>query len=119
MMPLDVTILPDNSDSGEKQFLGPCESEGAGLNEESASGTAMDAVYALMKERMLEAMDYLTVMEQEVLRYRFGLDGGEPMTVEQTASKTGVTPDFVRNRQVRAMRRICFPEHRIHRDYLD
>ncbi len=52
-------------------------------------------------------LNVLTPREQEILRQRFGLDGGgEPQTLEQIGKKLGVSKERIRQHESRAMSRL-------------
>jgi RNA polymerase primary sigma factor len=60
---------------------------------EKASGDALFATLAQLPER-----------HQRVLELRYGLAGGEPLTIENVAQKLGVTRERVRQIELRALR---------------
>jgi RNA polymerase primary sigma factor len=60
---------------------------------EQASGDALSATLAQLPER-----------HQRVLELRYGLAGGEPLTIETVAQKLGVTRERVRQIELRALR---------------
>ena len=51
-----------------------------------------DTAYFQMRQRITELLSTLTEQESKLLRMRFGLDGGKPMTPEQTGVQLGMTP---------------------------
>ncbi len=86
------------------------------INEES--GTIMDLIednsYApdlFVMEKMLrdEARASLKVLkdrEQRVLRYRFALDGGERYTLKKVSDTMGISPETVRQIEMRAIKKL-------------
>ena len=60
---------------------------------EEASGEALSATLAQLPER-----------HQRVLELRYGLAGGEPLTIETVAQRLGVTRERVRQIELRALR---------------
>jgi RNA polymerase primary sigma factor len=54
--------------------------------------------------RVLRLLDQLTEREAAVLRLRFGLSGGEPMTLQAVGEKLGLTRERVRQLEVEALR---------------
>jgi RNA polymerase primary sigma factor len=50
----------------------------------------------------------LSPRERQVLRLRFGLDGGQVRTLKQVAEGIGVTRERVRQIQARALRRLRY-----------
>ena len=72
---------------------------------------APDDVVALnmLREDIRKILDTLSDREQEVLRLRFGLDGGRPHTLEEVGKKMGVTRERIRQIEAKALRRIRSP----------
>ena len=50
-------------------------------------------------------LDDLTERHRDVLRMRFGLDGNEPMTLKQIASRCGVSRERIRQIELSALRK--------------
>ncbi len=63
----------------------------------------------LMKERIIDALDTLTLREGKVLRLRFGLDDGKARTLEEVGKEFNVTRERIRQIQNRALRRLRHP----------
>ncbi len=57
--------------------------------------------------RVRSALAHLQPREQKILRLRFGLDGGEPRTLEEVGKTLGVTRERTRQLQARAIRRLA------------
>jgi RNA polymerase sigma factor (sigma-70 family) len=57
-------------------------------------------------ERLLAPLDEL---EREILRVRFGLDGGEPRSLEEVAEIFNLTREQIRNIEARAMSKLRHP----------
>lgn len=53
--------------------------------------------------RVYRALDALRPIHRDTLRQRFGLDGGEPMTLRECGVVAGVTWEAVRQREIRAL----------------
>ena len=66
------------------------------------------------------ALEELDDREKDVVRMRFGLDGGQPRTLEEVGRHFGVTRERVRQIEARTMAKLRHP-HRSQklRDYLD
>ncbi len=60
-------------------------------------------------EMVLEGLDE---REHEIVQLYFGLDGSEPMTLEQIGHRMGVTRERIRQLKVRALSRLRHPSHR-------
>ena len=74
----------------------------------------------LLREQLREALDALGDRESRVLRLRYGLDGGDPQTLEEVGKVFGVTRERVRQIEARAIRKLRHPARSSQmRDYLD
>ncbi len=67
---------------------------------------AADAMLPAEVARMLETLD---VREREVLRLRYGLDRGEPRTLEEVGQAFGLTRERIRQIEARAMSKLRHP----------
>lgn len=56
-----------------------------------------------MRARIAEMMSGLTPEDQQLLTLRFGLEGGLPLSTEDTARKLGLTPDEATAREAAAL----------------
>ena len=63
-----------------------------------------DKVY--LKEKIDSLLNSLTYREELVIRYRYGLDGEEPKTLDEVASIMGVSHELVRVTQLRAINKL-------------
>jgi len=74
----------------------------------------------LLKENIEEVLATLTDREARVLRMRFGLDGKNPMTLEEVGREFGVTRERIRQIEAKALRKLKHPSRRKKlQDYLD
>ena len=62
-----------------------------------------------LREAMRTALLTLTYREREILRFRFGLDGESPLTLEEVGKVFKVTRDRVRQVEARALRKMQRP----------
>lgn len=62
----------------------------------------VEQVYEIMQET-------LTDREDKVIRMRYGLDGNEPMTLEEVGQEFNVTRERVRQIQAKAIRKMRSP----------
>jgi RNA polymerase primary sigma factor len=86
------------------------DSELEGLIEDGESpAPAEEAERALLRGVMDELLETLSPREARVLRLRFGLQGGEPHTLEEVGRKLGVTRERARQIQQSALRRLRHP----------
>jgi RNA polymerase primary sigma factor len=74
----------------------------------------------LLKDNIREVLETLTPREAKVLVYRFGLEGGKPMTLEEVGKKFGVTRERIRQIEAKALRKLKHPSRRKKlQDYLE
>ena len=81
---------------------------------------AAAATPRLLGDAVLMALDALDDREKDVVRMRFGLDGTDPLTLEQVGKHFGVTRERVRQIEARTMSKLKHPNRSERlRDYLD
>ena len=74
----------------------------------------------LLREQLWEALGALGDRESRVLRLRYGLDGGDPQTLEEVGKVFGVTRERIRQIEAKAIRKLRQPAWSAQlRDYLD
>ena len=74
----------------------------------------------LLREQLREALDALGERESRVLRLRYGLDDGQPQTLEEVGKVFGVTRERIRQIEAKALRKLRQPARSARlRDYLD
>ncbi|MGD0254082.1 MAG: sigma-70 family RNA polymerase sigma factor [Acidimicrobiales bacterium] len=61
----------------------------------------------LVLDRVLEAVEGLEPVERDVLRIRFGLDGGTPASLQATASRLGIGVRRARQAEARALQHLA------------
>jgi RNA polymerase sigma factor (sigma-70 family) len=61
----------------------------------------------ILLDRVLEAVEGLDPLERDVLRIRFGLDGGNPASLQATASRLGVGVRRARQAEARALQHLA------------
>ena len=65
-------------------------------------------------------LNTLTEREQKVLRLRFGIDDGQPKTLEDVGKRFNVTRERIRQIEAKALRKLRHPSRsRKLKDYLD
>ncbi len=75
------------------------------------NGGSTDPVYEATSQEMLrntinEVLDNMDTREAYIIRARYGLDGAEPMTLEQIGKKMGITRERVRQLESLAMKKL-------------
>lgn len=58
------------------------------------------------RRQLLSRLDRLDARERSILEYRFGLNGEAPMTLKEVGRRLGVTREWVRKIEVRAVRKL-------------
>jgi len=74
----------------------------------------------LLRESIEKVLDSLDPREAEVLSLRFGLNGGDPKTLEEVGKIFGVTRERIRQIEAKAIRKLRHPARRKGlKDFLD
>jgi RNA polymerase primary sigma factor len=88
----------------------PSASEsGAGLVVPESDGATCPLESMAERERERRALAQLAVLpprEQQIIRWRYGLDGEEPLTLRAIANRLDVSAERVRQIEQRAMRKL-------------
>jgi len=79
------------------------------IQDHSAEVPADYAARMLLSEAVQEALGQLAPREREVLRMRFGLDGGEMRTLEEVGREFGVTRERVRQIESKTLAKLRHP----------
>jgi RNA polymerase sigma factor (sigma-70 family) len=93
------TTLGDDSD----QQLGDL------IADPTAIEPAAAAIAALLPSEMVRLLAPLTERERSILRLRFGLDGGEPQTLDEIGVHYHLTRERIRQIEARAMSKLRHP----------
>ena len=65
-----------------------------------------DTAYFQMRQRIGELLSVLSAEDAELLTLRFGLEGGMPMSPEETGRKLGLTPQEVVTKEANALAKL-------------
>lgn len=65
-----------------------------------------DTAYFQSRQRIMELLSNLSQQEAQLLTMRFGLEGGLPLSPEETGRKLGLTPQEVVNMEAQALARL-------------
>jgi RNA polymerase primary sigma factor len=78
------------------------------------------ATRAMLDQAVKEALAYLSIREQDVVRLRFGLDDGKIRTLEEVGKAFGVTRERVRQIESKTLAKLRRPDAAfLLRDYLE
>ncbi len=67
------------------------------------------ASQSMLKNQLLQVIETLTPREQKVIRLRYGLDDGNPKTLEQVGQEFNVTRERIRQIEAKALRKLRNP----------
>ena len=87
-------------------------------DDESASPNDT-AAFALLREKIDEALSSLTPRERDVLKMRFGLDDGYPHTLEEVGRHFEVTRERIRQIESKALKKLRHPSKCRLREYIE
>lgn len=79
------------------------------IPDDDAPAPADAASMMLLKEQLNDVLKTLTPREAEVLRLRFGLEGGHPHTLEEVGAIFNVTRERIRQIEAKALRKLRHP----------
>ena len=65
-----------------------------------------------LSEQIMSALDDLNDREKQVVRMRFGLDGGQPRTLEEVGREFGVTRERIRQIESKTLAKLRHPRSR-------
>ena len=75
---------------------------------------------SLLKEQLAEVLKTLTPREEKVLNLRFGLEDGNPKTLEEVGKEFNVTRERIRQIEAKALRKLRHPTRsKKLKDFLD
>jgi len=86
------------------------DSELGSFVEDRVSPTPLQSAYeSMLKDKLEEVLASLAPREARVLRLRFGLDDGNPYTLEEVGQKFGLTRERIRQIEGHALRQLRQP----------
>lgn len=72
------------------------------LEQDSVPGVELELMRSSFAQQMQAMVDELDEKEREVIRMRFGLDGGEPLTLQEIGDALGLTRERIRQIESKA-----------------
>jgi RNA polymerase primary sigma factor len=90
------------------------------LADGATEAPADQAARKLLNDTLDETLDGLSERERAVVRMRFGLDGGQPHTLEEVGREFGVTRERIRQIEAKTLAKLRHPQRSQKlRDYLE
>ena len=80
------------------------------IEDESAIAPAEEAVKKVRRQAVERALAELNEREREVVRRRFGLDDGQPRTLEQVGKEFSVTRERIRQIETKTLAKLRHPQ---------
>ena len=94
MGPEQVELVADMVENARMLSRAKNPENNAKLPEEEDQAVE-DTAYFQMRQRIAELLSVLSEAEARLLSLRYGLEGGVPLTPEQTGQRLGMTPEEV------------------------
>jgi len=108
-----VSIDQTVGDDGESQLGDFIEDTDAPVAEEAVA-------FGLMREQLNEVLTTLESREQQVLRLRYGLDDGQPRTLDEIGRTFGLSRERIRQIERETMAKLRHPSRsQVLRDYVE
>ena len=79
------------------------------IEDKDIENPADETAFTLLQEQIEDVLRKLPKREQEVLKYRFGLDDGYSLTLEEVGLLFNVTRERIRQIEAKALRRLRHP----------
>ena len=90
------------------------------IEDKEIESPANATTYHLLQEQIENVLKTLTLREEKVLKWRFGLEDGYPRTLEEVGNKFNVTRERIRQIEGKALRKLRHPTRsRKLKDYLE
>lgn len=99
---------------GEDSLLGDF------IEDKNADNPSINTAFKLLQEHVRVVLKTIPPREQEVLKMRFGLDDGYPLTLEEVGLYFNVTRERIRQIEAKALRRLRHPKRSCRlKDYIE
>jgi len=80
------------------------------IQDESADSPADSATKMMLSNAVGEVLGELSEREQDIVRLRFGLDGGQAKTLEEVGKEFGVTRERIRQIEAKTLAKLRHPQ---------
>jgi RNA polymerase primary sigma factor len=80
------------------------------IQDDSADSPADAATKAMLSDAVSEVLGELSEREQDIVRLRFGLDGGQAKTLEEVGKAFGVTRERIRQIEAKTLAKLRHPQ---------
>ncbi len=80
------------------------------IQDESADSPADSATRMMLSNAVGEVLGELSEREQDIVRLRFGLDGGQAKTLEEVGKEFGVTRERIRQIEAKTLAKLRHPQ---------
>jgi len=80
------------------------------IEDASADGPADAATRSMLTQAVGDVLNELSDREQEIVRLRFGLDGGQAKTLEEVGREFGVTRERIRQIEAKTLAKLRHPQ---------
>ena len=80
------------------------------IQDESADSPADAATKVMLSNAVVEVLNELSEREQEIVRLRFGLNGGQAKTLEEVGKAFGVTRERIRQIEAKTLAKLRHPQ---------
>jgi RNA polymerase primary sigma factor len=80
------------------------------IEDASADGPADAATKMMLTQAVGDVLNELSEREQEIVRLRFGLDGGQAKTLEEVGREFGVTRERIRQIEAKTLAKLRHPQ---------
>ena len=98
----EVASVKETLDSARMMHQAKEEAEPAETDPEEDQAVE-DTAYFQMRQRIEDLLSGLQEADAKLLTLRFGLEGGKPLTPEETGRRLGLTPEEVVAREAAAL----------------
>ena len=90
------------------------------VEDENAATPLDSTVKTMLRQQLLKIVEELMPREQQVIKLRYGLEDGQPRTLEEVGKEFNVTRERIRQIEAKALRKLRHPNRsKKIKDYMD